>query len=82
MVKDDVNIPTDMLEAINDCNKRCGEVVHKFSSKIDAQPARDIVYHYTDCTGLLGILESGKIRLTDIFGLNDPSELQHGVRIL
>jgi hypothetical protein len=37
------------------------------------------IYHYTDDRGLAGILESGRIRLTEIFGLNDPTELRHGV---
>ncbi len=37
------------------------------------------LYHYTDGQGLPGILQSGCIRLTDIFELNDPSELRHGV---
>ncbi|MGA7712475.1 MAG: hypothetical protein WCA81_11280, partial [Rhizomicrobium sp.] len=35
---------------------------------------------YTDSVGLRGILESGAIRLSDIFGLNDPTELRHGVQ--
>jgi hypothetical protein len=34
--------------------------------------------NYTNDTGLRGILESGKLWLTDIFNLNDPSELSHG----
>jgi hypothetical protein len=33
---------------------------------------------YTNDIGLMGILESGKLWLTDIFNLNDPSELSHG----
>jgi len=36
------------------------------------------IYHYTDDVGLRGILEDGRVRLTDIFKLNDPSELHHG----
>jgi hypothetical protein len=31
-----------------------------------------IIYHYTNDAGLRGILESGKLWLTDIFDLNDP----------
>jgi hypothetical protein len=40
-----------------------------------------LLYHYTDGPGLLGILDSGTIRLTDIYGLNDPSEIRHGVEM-
>ena len=36
------------------------------------------IVHYTDDKGLRGILESGNLWFTDIFHLNDPSELRHG----
>ena len=38
-----------------------------------------VIYHYTDDFGLRGILKTGKFWLTDIFALNDPSELEHGL---
>ena len=38
-----------------------------------------VIYHYTNDLGLRGILETGKFWLTDIFKLNDPSELEHGI---
>ena len=37
------------------------------------------LYHYTNDTGLHGILESGRLRLSNIFSLNDPSEIRHGL---
>lgn len=79
MIKSNTIVPADMLTAIESCHQRCEAHVNEFASNMDAQPAPASVYHYTDSTGLLGILESGKIRLTNIFGLNDPSELRHGV---
>ncbi len=79
MAEGNTNVPADMLEAIEACYQRCAAIVDNFAIKADAQPAPASVYHYTDSAGLLGILESGKVRLTDIFGLNDPSELRHGV---
>ena len=36
----------------------------------------DILYHYTNSVGLSGILNSGKIRTTEIHYLNDKSEIQ------
>jgi hypothetical protein len=36
-------------------------------------------YHYTNAGGLIGILESQEMRLSSIFHLNDPTELQHGL---
>jgi len=79
MVNGDVNIPTDMREALDDCKERCNAFVRNFVSKIEAKTIPDTIYHYTDQKGLLGILESGKIHVTDIFGLNDPSEVRHGI---
>lgn len=40
-----------------------------------------IVYHYTDPTGLLGILSDGQLWATDIHYLNDSSELLHAERM-
>ena len=39
----------------------------------------EVIYHYTNDFGVRGILETGKCWLTDIFKLNDPSELEHGI---
>jgi len=37
-----------------------------------------LIYHYTNDVGLKGIVESGKLWLTEVSSLNDPSELNHG----
>jgi hypothetical protein len=37
------------------------------------------LYHYTDASGLKGIIESETIWFTDYRHLNDPSELTHGI---
>jgi hypothetical protein len=39
---------------------------------------KEILWHYTDADGLLGILNSRRIRATHVAHLNDPSELVHG----
>jgi len=78
MVKDDVNIPTDVHEVIQGRLKRCFDIIDGFTAKLDA--ALGTVYHYTNRAGLWGILSSGKIWLTDIYGLNDPSEVTHGIK--
>jgi hypothetical protein len=48
---------------------------------VKALPLPESIFHYTNDVGLHGILGSGKIWLTDMAHLNDPSELQHGVDI-
>src|SRR4029077_10194075 len=40
------------------------------------------LYHYTDASGLKGIIESGTLRATHISFMNDASEYLHGVSLL
>ncbi len=53
--------------------------VNEFIQKFASQPAPSLIYHYTDDKGLRSILETGTMWLTDIFALNDPAELRHGI---
>jgi hypothetical protein len=46
---------------------------------VEVREPPDIIYHYTNDVGLRGILETGRLWLSDIFSLNDPSELRHRV---
>lgn len=73
-------IPSDMLAAIVECSSRCEEILDEVGTHADTVRTPLTAYHYTDGPGLFGVLESGVIRMTDIFGLNDPTELLHGVR--
>src|SRR5690606_5989778 len=38
----------------------------------------DVLWHYTDVTGLKGIIESDSLHFTDARFLNDTSEMKHG----
>ncbi len=40
------------------------------------------LYHYTTAEGLKGIIENQEIWASDIFSLNDASEVYHGVALL
>jgi hypothetical protein len=73
-------IPSDMLAAIAECSTRCEEIVDEIGTHADTVRTPPTAYHYTDGPGLFGVLVSGVIRMTDIFGLNDPTELLHGVQ--
>ncbi len=57
----------------------CSAYVGEIYAQIEKEPAPQKIYHYTDLGGLEGILQHGTIRLTDIFCLNDPKELRHGM---
>jgi len=53
-------------------------IILELLADVNQEPAPSELYHYTNDIGLNGILESGALRFTDIFGVNDPSELKHG----
>lgn len=40
------------------------------------------LYHYTSQTGLLGIIKTGKLWMTDILYLNDSSEFLHTIELI
>jgi hypothetical protein len=67
----------DALEIFKKESKRINDDI--FKELISNKKLPPIIYHYTNDIGLRGILETGKLRLTDIFALNDPSELKHGL---
>jgi len=62
--------------AFNQFISWCEELLNTLATS-EAPPP--IIYHYTDDNGLEGIIKTGKLWLTDIFKLNDPSELKHGL---
>lgn len=68
--------PQDMQDALDQFCSESGQIIESWAETL-LEPL-PIIYHYTDDAGLKGILESGKVWLTDIFNLNDPSELRHG----
>src|SRR6516162_9205033 len=53
------------------------QIIASFVEKLKEPPP--IIYHYTSDVGLKGILDTGEVWPTDIFNLNDPSELRHGL---
>lgn len=67
-----------MNEALDKFNAEAQQIIQSFLDTLDAEEGPETIYHYTDDAGLKGILESGKMRVTDIFNLNDPSELRYG----
>lgn len=71
-------VPPDMQDALEKFNGEAEQIVHSFLETLESQKLPPIIYHYTNDVGLRGILESGQLWLTDIFSLNDPSELIHG----
>jgi Protein of unknown function (DUF2971) len=79
-------LPSDLRAALETFGTKADRIVASFIKPLEEQEPPPAIYHYTGDVGLRGILETGKVWLTDIFNLNDPSELMHGfshaVRIL
>jgi hypothetical protein len=71
-------VPPDLRAAVDKFDADADKIIRSVASALDATAPPEIVYHYTDDNGLRGILDSGRLWLTDIFSLNDPSELIHG----
>jgi hypothetical protein len=67
-----------MRSALDGFDRVAEQIIASFIGPLDSQPPPPLIYHYTNDVGLKGILDSGKIWFTDIFDLNDPSELSHG----
>lgn len=71
-------LPKEMKTKLAEFLAEGDEILKPFTAALIARPTPSVVYHYTDDKGLKGILESGCIRLSDMFRMNDPSELRHG----
>jgi len=67
-----------MRDALARFGGEADDIVASFLATLGAQ-LPPLIFHYTNDVGLRGILESGQLWLTDIFSLNDPSELSHGL---
>src|SRR5437660_1488781 len=77
MTNTDDTIPSDMAQALEEFERKAGAIVSLFLAS-EQEPIPPLIYHYTNDVGLRGILRTGSLWLTDIFDLNDPSELRHG----
>lgn len=66
------------IECIDSANNWLDE----FTKKIDQAEAPDTIYHHTNDVGLFGILSTKTFHLSNLFNLNDPSELNYGLGAL
>lgn len=81
MPKTDTLIPRDMAKAILQCQTQGTKLLQAFISKVEEKKPPALLYHYTNDAGLAGIIKSGQLWFSDIFALNDPSELRHGLSV-
>lgn len=67
-------------ERIEPLKKEFDAIVTAEKRKLDRDLPR-VLYHYTTVHGLMGIMASGKLRVSNILYMNDASELDHGRRL-
>ncbi|MBU0621528.1 MAG: DUF2971 domain-containing protein [Gammaproteobacteria bacterium] len=72
------HLPQDMRDGLTKFDAEAKAIVSSFLESMESREPPKLIYHYTNDAGLRGILETGQLWLTDIFNLNDPSELSHG----
>jgi hypothetical protein len=77
----DNSIPADLRERIAQLDTELAEIARAHPMSLEAEPAPELIYHYTDDAGLRGIIENGTLWCTDPYYLNDPSEIAYGVSI-
>ncbi len=70
------------------CNNNVEGKAEELTKKIEAflntidETSSSTIFHYTTYKGLEGILKTRRLWLTDHKYLNDPSEIEHGKKIL
>jgi Protein of unknown function (DUF2971) len=82
-IGNDMQSSHDLPDEIRAFDKEVDDLLKSYEQQLREKvlPSFDVVFHYTTAEGLKGILDSGRLWLTDISSLNDPSELAHGYSI-
>jgi Protein of unknown function (DUF2971) len=76
------SVPPNVQKAIDQFQIEAEKILQPFIDRLKAKKPPPIIYHYTGDVGLRGILETGQLWLTDVFSLNDPSELNHAFSLM
>ena len=73
-------LPPEAAEQIRILSAKLDRITDEIAARAAAVAVPSKLFHYTNSAGLRGVIESGRLRLYDVFGLNDPSEMRHGVK--
>ena len=63
---ENTNLPQDMKDALTQFDSTADRIVKKFLESLESREPPEIIYHYSNDVGLRGILESGKLWLSEI----------------
>ena len=73
------DLPNEVIDSLHGFDEEANQIIRSFLEPADLLPAPEIIYHYTNDAGLKGILDAKGFWFTDIFQLNDPTEIRHGI---
>lgn len=71
------DIPDALIKALDQFKNKAKEIRKLLHEEVKKTTQPSHIYHYTNDAGLKGIIENGTLWFSDIFSLNDPSELSH-----
>ena len=74
-----VKLPKPAEQALEEFKEASSKILKEKLEPENSFEYPQTMFHYTNDIGLRGILQSGNIWLTDMFSLNDPSELHYGI---
>lgn len=57
-------------------------MIASLTQKLYKERPHDTLYHYTSLAGVMGIVDSGSLRATDIRFFNDAAEMKHAADLL
>ena len=57
-------------------------MIESVTQRLFTRTPVDTLYHYTSFSGMLGIIDSGTLRASDIRYMNDSAELRHTIELL
>jgi hypothetical protein len=74
-----VTMPSELATLLANMNRATEAELEAFKHPWGNAPAPDTIFHYTKLDTAKAILDSGTLWLSDIFQMNDPSEISYGV---
>lgn len=75
------DLPPYLKRVAEKYDEQADACIRSYLTAMESVPSPPRLYHYTNAAGLAGILTSGTLWLSDIFTLNDPSELVYSMKV-
>src|SRR5437762_3407023 len=73
-------LPPEAIEQFDQLHERLDQLTAALEEDAARTAVPSSLFHYTTSAGLKGITATGTLRLGDLFTMNDPTEMRHGVQ--